>query len=525
VASCFIGLSRLDVRQTGALVLLTLQVPIADLRPFSSGSAERQPLPAWPQPVPYEQFVPRFGAVQRRTRGASGVEEWADEVYFSSAANALKFPDLNQRWMRSPKVHAKPFGAFRRFLSDGCAVARVEIGVQTGTRQRDVDGTEALGLVREFLSLPTNIARPLDVPRPRALIHQRHNLRRLYLMSSTPKEARERSGDIERLVSTLSPLVIVKYDFDPATGRRELNPLPSRAKTIDPPPFPTVLLSHTRLAFAGGDVGVWFLGAYDRDRISTRQVRLCILRLHAEQAVLQHVLSKLRSGELPFKPRSKEGDRLEKYLNDATRVLGKSERHGVAQEALRAVMNAFDVGIGKDERQVLMAVLDDARLQIKKKVDQFLIEQRNRREQSYYVATDGKITNAEIVIMDNRSVTNTTIDFGQGNTFHGSVTAAGHIERSFNAAKDVTNNELQKSMEELVKKVGALASKLPPDDQEVVTRKLEQFTQEAKAKKPDRNVLKVTGEGLIEAAKTVAAMAEPVGKAVLAILGILGVAP
>lgn len=505
-------------------MLFTLQIPIADLRPFSRASADRLLRPTWPQPVPYEQFVPRFGEIRRRTRGASGVDEWADEVYYSSAANALRFANLNHSWMRSPTVHAKPFGAFRRFHSDGCAVARVELGVQTGTRRRDVDGTQALGLVREFLALPMTIAKPVDAPRPRALIDQRHDVRRLYLLSSTPTQARERAKDLEPLVSTLSPLVIVKYEFNSRTGRRECNPLPARAKIVDPSPFPTVLLSHTRLAVAGADVAVWFLGADDGDRINTRQVRLCILRLHAEQEVLRHVLSSLRSGRLQFKPRSDEGERLEKYLNEATRILAKAAWHGVAQDALRAVMNAFDGGVGKDERQVLLTSLEGARKQIKSKVDEFLIEQEDRREQSYYVKVDGTVTNAEVVIVDNRRITKTQIDMGKGNTFYGDVIAAGHIERSFNAAKEIKKDDLQKTVEDLVKQVAAMASKLPNDEQKVVARKLEHFTQEAKAEKPDRDLLKITGKGLVEAAKAVAEMAEPVGKAVMAVLGILGVA-
>jgi len=56
------------------------------------------------------------------------------------------------------------------------------------------------------------------------------------------------------------------------------------------------------------------------------------------------------------------------------------------------------------------------------------------------------------------------------------------------------------------------------EDAEKVANRLETFTKEATSAKPDEDFLKITGEGLIEAAKAVAGMADPIFQVVTKIL-------
>lgn len=51
-----------------------------------------------------------------------------------------------------------------------------------------------------------------------------------------------------------------------------------------------------------------------------------------------------------------------------------------------------------------------------------------------------------------------------------------------------------------------------------MANRLETFTKEATSAKPDEDFLKITGEGLIEAAKAVAGMADPIFQVVTKIL-------
>jgi hypothetical protein len=71
--------------------------------------------------------------------------------------------------------------------------------------------------------------------------------------------------------------------------------------------------------------------------------------------------------------------------------------------------------------------------------------------------------------------------------------------------------------------VGKLAEKLGPSEAQAAARDLETLVSEATVDKPRPSILRVTGEGLIEAAKTVAEMAGPISVAVQAIFGLFGI--
>ena len=84
--------------------------------------------------------------------------------------------------------------------------------------------------------------------------------------------------------------------------------------------------------------------------------------------------------------------------------------------------------------------------------------------------------------------------------------------------------QVRKKIEEYERDVTALIAKLPedsPQKEEVLTR-LETFTEQAAKKKPLGDVLKVTGKGLVEAAKTVAEMIGPITVAVTGVLKLFG---
>jgi hypothetical protein len=118
-----------------------------------------------------------------------------------------------------------------------------------------------------------------------------------------------------------------------------------------------------------------------------------------------------------------------------------------------------------------------------------------------------------------------------GGTFHGPVVnavRAGKIEDSFNTVKSSDSSvEVKDALTvlhtEVAKLVEAMASDGVGDPDEVVNQ-LETFSKQAVEKRPLREVLKSTGEGLIEAAKFVAASAGPVAAAVTAVLKATGVA-
>jgi hypothetical protein len=75
--------------------------------------------------------------------------------------------------------------------------------------------------------------------------------------------------------------------------------------------------------------------------------------------------------------------------------------------------------------------------------------------------------------------------------------------------------------EVLTVEVGKLAAQLPPEEAEKVSRDLQTLTTEATSKSPRKAWYELSGKGLVDAAKTVAAMAGPITTAVKAVLSLL----
>ena len=267
--------------------------------------------------------------------------------------------------------------------------------------------------------------------------------------------------------------------------------------------------------------GILLIDNTNADRSAVRQLRLCLLRLHQEQEVLRRVLQLIIDGTIPFEPHTPGGDKLESYLNRATRVIFQENRHGIDQSAVRDVTALYDMAVSREERDLLLEQLHDARRQVAVKVARFT-QQAARKPEYVYVAIDGGFHIGELTV--EKQLTNTKISFGAGNTFHGDVVAAANIEKSFNKAAEATDNRLQDALKTLTVEVGKLTEMLTDGtQQQTVSRRLNQFVEEAASPQPDKSVLQVTGAGLMDAAKTVAEMTPIIMTSVNGVLSLFGV--
>ena len=103
-----------------------------------------------------------------------------------------------------------------------------------------------------------------------------------------------------------------------------------------------------------------------------------------------------------------------------------------------------------------------------------------------------------------------------------------NIETSFNHSSNIVNampaTALKDQFEILMGLCRQLAARLPdPADQERIANYTDAFIKASSAAKPDKSMLRITAEGLKEAAQTVAEIAAPIATAVGAVLRIIGV--
>lgn len=503
-------------------MLLALQFPFADARPFLNQGPARLSAPAWPIPIPENEFVRGFGAVHSRARGAPVGGVFSQDFYFAGSSAAIKFPGLGDMPVGPPTAGLRPRGAFRRFFCDGGAVSRVEIGLAL-EGSLAVDGDGLLGAIRDVLNLPTAVKQLNGAPQQQPLGRQGAALAKLYALATS------RTTDLTKPVAPANfvwpgfPVVVVEYEIDPASGLAELTSVPVRSDVVEPDEVGGLAVAHATLAVGGKNVGIWLIGHTRNDADAARRLRLCVLRLHAEQQALGQMLRWMAKGTIQYQPNTPTADRIEEYLNQATHTIFQKASNGVEQISLRNIMAAYDWVMSPAERAVLLQQLEHARRQVRLKLERFTQLQGGEPRQMY-VEIAGNITGGNLTIMGNGPQQTVNIDYGQGNTFNGDAIAAGYIKDSFNKASGAADNKLQDALTELTKTVAAMAQKLDTDQQRQATRKLKALAEEATDPKPDKSALEFNGKGLIEAAKTVAEMVGPVTTAVKGVLALLGLA-
>jgi hypothetical protein len=284
-----------------------------------------------------------------------------------------------------------------------------------------------------------------------------------------------------------------------------------------------VSLAYTRLFVNGKSLGIWFIGHNESHKDVARNLRICLFRLHAERQVLSQILRWVIQGVIQYQPHSHTGDALEQYINNATRVIFQQNRDGLSQDPICNILTAYDWVMSPGEIDVLLKKCKDIRKQVFEKLDRFLSQQDSGKRHTCIINYKNFMQEGVQLNMSNGTYHTTSINYGTGNKFYGDVTAGENISDSFNVADKASKKEIKDALQQLTKSIAELCEKLDPNEQQKVSRKLKALSEEVVASEPDKSFLKVTGEGLIDATKTVAEMIGPITTAVKGILTLVGI--
>lgn len=489
-------------------MFVAIQFPIADGRVFvgDSGVVER---PNWQAPqigwMPaYNDFVRGFGRLAYRRRETDA--GWTDEDFFAYAKGAVRFPTLERRHFRGPDgslwmVRCR----FRRLFSDGDATVRVEIGFRV-----EPDEVPAESVVRELLHLPAVVPGEWDGPAKDLILLGPHLARR-YARVTTRNGRKPASG----LVAAGDPIVVAEAWWTSAHPQR---PADADAVAADAGTgsdagtgtgLPQLSAAATRTRY--GRIETWYQG--EAPRTGARNLRLVLLRQHAQEQTLDHVLRWMTSGALRYVPLTETGDRLETYVNNATRIVNRDNDRGVACGPLRDALDAVTATQRNTVDVRRRTQLDGMRRQVRAKAERFLAEREVRRPtfNVYGAVTVG--------------------DQNFSGTFYGPVANtvyAQTLENSFNTfAAAEPNDDLKKLVAQLHQQVAVLVAQLrasAPEEAAEVTEAVSTFTEEAAKKTPNKITLRALGQGIVDVAQTVAGAASPLISTVTAVLKLFGIA-
>jgi hypothetical protein len=374
-------------------MLLTIQFPIADARPFIKNGTPRLSIDL--SLNNYDNFVRYFGDVKKRIKGFPGSKEWASDAYYASAKRALTFPNLGQYYDGheeiKPSMLLKPSFLSRRLFFDGTALARVEVGLSVDT-QISLDKEQLKYVIKDYLTLPTktlSFNNNNDKNRISSdLMTQGGRLAKLFLYATTPTTNHIDQPDINiHPVMGCNPVLFFEYkESDRSIFGKLLNKsiLPDDVQRIDNGITNDVNLSYYIFKINQKSIVVWFIECNDKNKENVRLLKLCLLRLHAEQEVLKNIIFFMKK-VIQNNPDNIEIDKLESYLSFSTQAIFKKKRFSIFQQSILNSFTTFQDGLTNDSTLTIikneLPIFKDNLLNIKREqLNVFLCSLRNLYE-------------------------------------------------------------------------------------------------------------------------------------------------
>jgi hypothetical protein len=482
-------------------MLLVVDFPICDARSLSGAAESRLVRPNWPPTTGTpRQFVRKFGQATRRRRGADAA--WVDEYAYIDARRAISFEALTNHSLGQSPSAVPLEGVFRRLLCDRSrTTARVEIGLALRRKNTlpPLDGTGCGALVEAVLSTPAPVPSPNGESRALGACGPR--LAALYARSTT-KWSSALADASQHLVQAGQPVVVVEF-----AGTEEWE-MPDWAAVVPPEAVNGARVGYGRVGRYA--VGTWFIGGGPADPSQLRSLRLCLLRLHAMQQVLDGVLRQLDNDEITYEPYTTAGDRLSDFLNDMTTRIGARSAHGVSQSA---IVNAMDASVSVSapgEGETRIANLDSARRQVAAKVRSYLQRRKTERVVNTFIEGDTVSFNTNF----NGPVTGSSVIIGQ-------TLDNAQVSIRNSAASD----ELKASLTALMEQVRQLIAQLPDDESKAAAAKAaKDLAAAAVESSPTELAVRKAGDVLIQAGNKVQKFAEPIAAAVSTVFKLLKLA-
>ena len=300
-------------------MLITIQFPLADSIAFSNINTQRLVVPSWLIPNPDHDFVRSFGIIRRRPRG--GLSGWLGESYICEANNAVRFQGLKP-FLKVSGDLIKFKVVFRRLYFDGLSVGKFEIGLAAWCSKKrgfwifnkaSLSEDETRELLSHVLKLPVLIHNSYGELIKCQLSQAGQPIARLYATSRFIKQdfAVSQPCSEDWWIQSCEPLILITYQEDLKITYQE------KRKRLKISGIGGAL-SHHVIQHEGQNIRMWLMQDFWVSNRS-RQLRIFLLRLHAEQTCFRQILRNISTGKLEISKRSEQSRMLQEYLNRATK--------------------------------------------------------------------------------------------------------------------------------------------------------------------------------------------------------------
>ncbi len=424
--------------------------------------------PEWPAPLPSRRFVHRIGVIARRRR--ENLEESPGDDVFCTANRAIRLPSPKPVIQVDEGTDARKLRlecAFRRLFNDGTSLCRFEMG--WGCRHDEKEP-----FTRDFKSIAADLLDHQGVvgadTKARAIASAGPSLAKLLVRAS---QSAKKEKIIEGGVEARRPMLLLAVHSAAPTavaGLRELNwQEPNDA-------LPRVFLGTIETR-----ADVWRLAVLVGGTPElARNVRLSLLRLHAEIEAVRFVAAEVVSGRLEFKATGRSGKLLLGFFEGKAESLFRHDYGGAPVRPLLVMLAQGD----KDLQAFNLKAAESLETQASKQIE--IACKLTKRIEIVKITQKGKGSNFGPVIVGS-TITNSLIN-------------------TSNKISGVAQPDLKELLGKLHEAAEKAIAALPAAEQEAAAAQLDRLVDESSRAKPDKKFWELSRDGLLEATKTVAEM-------------------
>jgi hypothetical protein len=214
---------------------------------------------------------------------------------------------------------------------------------------------------------------------------------------------------------------------------------------------------------------------------------------------------------IEYQPGSGSGDRLERYLNQATRLIDRKAWADIQQSEILAAFDAQEATEHSATSARLGEQLEGMRLQVRRKVMRF----HKRAVTTIQIAPGASYVRKQ-------TMQEKVIHIGAGTRINAPVVIADSIQNAFNTLTTSRLDDRVKAlMEQLLTQVAEVARQAPRDRAQELGENAEVLAKEIVREKPRRKWYELSAEGLKEAAEAIGQVGKPILETVSKLLPLL----
>ncbi len=288
-------------------MLIFVQYSLADSRPFIEGVTPLLKKPSWPSPYPYKEFVKGSGQIIERKKG--GLDNWIGENYICKINKGIRISnfEINHFHLKIKNISKHQFTSDGGVLSKYVFVFKITGYLEAITK--DILEQIIDKLLNCKISIRSTNYKSID-SKFRNFIK---DLKAFHIITTTKNGTHDIKQD-SQFIKFCTPQIYFLLD-----GRETFANKWQQVKHVTKnETFPFKLFSYWQ-NYNNSPYKIWIHQKVTSSSLIelNRNLRISILRIHAEFECLNFVLSDISNGKLQVKEKSTDSSRLQYYISNA----------------------------------------------------------------------------------------------------------------------------------------------------------------------------------------------------------------